>query len=370
MRKLQILAVLALSLVAGCFPIELDVRDGKVLIPREEGFFIYDTSTGKVEKIADNSRGRPVFARYSPDGKEVLTVVKTKSGFEDVFVFSIQPRSGGPSREVHKSANCAYAAFAPDGLKLAVIQSSEKEIPKFKSKMPELWVVALDGRTPARKLADYTGARCRWLPDSQKLITLQVDDKDVKDNSFVGHMISVGLDGRATPIASAVTSQNMHFDVAPDGKKALVTAYAVGKTGEKPVKEKNVFAMKLYELDVATASWRKIDKQVHYALYSRDGRQVLLGAEPKGFEFAKVDVVIADAEFKSFTTVATGAANPMALAGEGKMYAGWLDDKSVFYFLEKAVYGTEAKSINLITSGIDGKGVKNVQPQIEFEVAK
>src|SRR6185503_11441913 len=129
-------------------------------------------------KIADNSGGKPVFARYSPDGNTVLTVVKTKGGFDDVFVFTIIPRSGGQGREIHKAANCAYAAFSPDGTKLAVIQSSDKDIEKFKSKMPELWIVSLDGKGPTKKLADFTGARCRWMPDSQKLITLQVYEKD------------------------------------------------------------------------------------------------------------------------------------------------------------------------------------------------
>jgi dipeptidyl aminopeptidase/acylaminoacyl peptidase len=369
MRKLHLLGALAICFLAGCFPIELDVRDGKVLIPREEGFFIYDTATGKVEKIADNSGGKPVFARYSPDGKEILTVVKTKGGFDDLFVFTIISRSGGQGREIHKAANCAYAAFSPDGTKLAVIQSSAKDIEKFKSKMPELWIVSLDGKGPSKKLADFTGARCRWMPDSQKLITLQVDEKD-KDNNFIGHMISVDLDGKATKLGSAITSQTMHFDVAPSGKKALVTAYGVAKAGEQPVKEKNAYAMKLYELDVASTTWRKIDKQVHYAFYSPDGKHVLLGAEPEGFEFVKTDITIADADFKTFTKIAPGAAMPMAIGGEGKLYAGWLNDKSAFYFMEKAVYGTEGKSLNLMTIGIDGKGAKNVQPQIEFEIAK
>ena len=47
MSARRFLFALPLLLLAGCFPIELDVRDGKLLIPREEGFFVFDPASGK-----------------------------------------------------------------------------------------------------------------------------------------------------------------------------------------------------------------------------------------------------------------------------------------------------------------------------------
>ena len=123
MSSRRLLALLPLLLLAGCFPIELDVRDGKLLIPREEGFFVFDPASGKAAKVGGNADGKPVFARFSPDGKEALTVVKG-SGFNE-FIFSITPAAGGKGRQIYKAENTAYVLYSPDGANLGLIQMSE-----------------------------------------------------------------------------------------------------------------------------------------------------------------------------------------------------------------------------------------------------
>jgi hypothetical protein len=369
MRKLSLLLPPAVLLFAGCFPIDLDVRDGKILIPRQEGFFTFDPASGKAVKLADAKGGKPIFARFSPDGKEVLTVVKSDAGFDE-FAFTISPVAGGEGRVVYKGKNTAAVNYSPDGGSLAVIQMSEKDIEKFKSKMPELWLVPLAGTGGApKKLADFLGVYCRWLPDSKKLLTFQIDKKDEQGN-FTGNVVLVDLDGKVTPLGAALVNQSVHYDPSPDGKKVLVTAFATGKVGEKLEKDKMVFSPKLYELDVATGTWRKLDKDARYAIYSRDGKQVLLATPPEGFVLDAVKLEVADAELKSFKTVATDAFMPMSLGGEGRLFAGWMDDKTILYFVQKAVYGTEGKSLQLMTVGIDGKDRKNLQPHIDIAITK
>ena len=52
---------LALLIFAGCFPVELDVSaDGKILIPREEGFFSLDPASKKVELVYKSDGGKPI----------------------------------------------------------------------------------------------------------------------------------------------------------------------------------------------------------------------------------------------------------------------------------------------------------------------
>src|SRR5215472_7084586 len=101
MSSRRLLLLLPLLLLPGCFPIELDVRDGKLLIPREEGFFVFDPASGKAAKVAGNTDGKPVFARFSPEGKELLTVVKGSGSNQ--FAFFITPAEGGKGRQIYKA---------------------------------------------------------------------------------------------------------------------------------------------------------------------------------------------------------------------------------------------------------------------------
>jgi hypothetical protein len=365
-HRFRFLALLPLLLLVGCFPIELDVHDGKLLIAREEGFFTFDPASGKAMRVAAAEDGKPVFARFSPDGKEVLTVIKATTGFNE-FRFVIRPIEGGKGREVYKGENTAYVLYSPDGANLGIVQMSQKEDPGFKDKVPELYLVPAKGGE-AKKVADKVGALFRWFPDSKRVLVFQLAKKDDQGRFYGdGSVLDVGT-GKATPLVAAAVPQGAFFDLSPDGKKALFTAYAAGKPGTDLTGTKS-FDTQLYELDVAAGTVREVGKKASFAIYSRDGKQVLLGTPPDGFSFDTQKLEVADAELKKFTTVAGDAYKALAIGG-GTTYPGWLDDKTVFYFVQKAVYGTEAKSVCLMTVGADGKGRRNVQPQIDTEANK
>jgi dipeptidyl aminopeptidase/acylaminoacyl peptidase len=361
------LALLLPLFLAGCFPIELDVRDGKLLIAREEGFFIFDPASGKATKVAAAAEGaKPVFARFSPDGKEVLTV--SKSGFNDAR-FVITPVAGGKGREVYKAENAAYVRYSPDGANLAVVQMSEKDDPEFKSKVPELYLAPVKGGA-AKKLATKVGVLFRWFSDSKRILVFELDKKNEQQSRFYGRVSVLDVTtGKATALAAAAMSQSSFADLSPDNKKALFTAYAADKPSVDITKSKDA-RVQLFELDIAAGKVRKIDKEASYAIYSRDGKHVLLGTPPEGFSIDTLKLEVADAELMKFTTIAANAYKPLALGGEGTTFPGWLDDKTVFYFVQKAVYGTEAKSVQLLTIDLDGKGRRCLQPQIDAEAIK
>jgi dipeptidyl aminopeptidase/acylaminoacyl peptidase len=367
MRWLRCLTALLPLAAAGCFPIELDVRDGKLLIAREEGFFVYDPAAGKAVKVAGAEEGaKPVYARFSPDGKEVLTVSKT--GFNETR-FVVYPVGGGKGREVYKAENAAYVRYSPDGATLAVVQMSEKEDPQFKSKVPELRLVPAKGGA-AKKVADKVGFLFRWFSDSKRILLFELDKKDEEQSRFYGRVSVLDVTtGKTTPLAAAAMSQSSFADLAPDDKKALITAYALDKPDADVSKTKE-FSLKLFELDVAGAKVRKIDKEASYAVYSPDGKRVLLATPPAGFSIDTVKLETADADLTKFTPVAGDAYKALAIGGEGATFAGWLDDKTVFFFVQRAVYGTEGKSVQLWAVGADGKGRRCLQPQIDAEAIK
>jgi hypothetical protein len=359
------LFLLPLLLLAGCFPIELDVRDGKLLIPREEGFFIFDPAAGKATRLAGAEDGKPVFARFSPEGTEVLTVVKA-GGFNE-FRFLIRPAGGGKAREVYKAENTAYVLYSPDGAHLGVVQMSEKEDPQFKNKLPEFYLVPARGG-PAKRLAEKVGVLFRWFGDSRRVLLFELVKTDEQSRYHGKVSVLDVTTGKATPLAAAVVPQSFFLDLAPDGKKALFTAHAADRAGADLGQTKE-FGTRLFELDVAGGGLRKIDREASFAIYSRDGKQVLLGTPPEGFSFDTVKLEVADAGLTKFTAVAGDAYKPMSLGG-GATFPGWLDDKTVFYFVQRSVYGTEGKSVHLMTVGTDGKGRRDLQPRIDTEAIK
>ncbi len=365
MPRPRLLLLLPLLLLAGCFPIELDVRDGRLLIPREEGFFVFDPPSGQATKVAGAEDGKPVFARFAPDGKEVLTVVKT-GGFNE-FRFLIRPLSGGKAREVYKAENTAYVLYSPDGANLGVVQMSEKEDPQFKNKVPEFYLVPAKGG-PTKRLAEKVGVLFRWFGDSRRVLLFELVKADEQSRYHGKVSVLDVTTGKATPLAAAVVPQTFFLDLAPDGKKALFTAYEADKPGAELGKSKE-FDTRLFELDVAAGGLRTIDKKASFAIYSRDGKQVLLGTPPEGFSFETVKLEVADAGLTKFTTVAGDAYKAMSLGG-GATFPSWLDDKTVFYFVQRAVYGTEGKSLHLMTVGADGRGRRDLQPRIDTEAIK
>ena len=66
MKRTATVLVTVLALVAGCFPVLLDVRDGQVLIPRQEGVFSFDLKSGKTVRVAERGQGDPAWACWSP----------------------------------------------------------------------------------------------------------------------------------------------------------------------------------------------------------------------------------------------------------------------------------------------------------------
>lgn len=216
----------------------------------------------------------------------------------------------------------------------------------------------------ARKVASKIGVHIRWLPDSKTILLLEAKSK-ADDSSFAGTVSTLDVaTGKSTPKAAVICNQQFAFDLSPDGKKAVFTAYAAGKTGTKLTKDDSSNEQ-LYELTLATGATKNLEIQPKYAFYSPSGKSLLLGMPTEGFSFGTVDLTIADANDVTNTTKLAEAAFPLALGGEGTVHAGWINDQSVYYFVERKVYGTAAKSMQLLTISADGAKRNLLQPAID-----
>ncbi|MDB5392071.1 MAG: hypothetical protein JWM11_7717 [Planctomycetaceae bacterium] len=364
MRRYLSLTVFGLLiLIAGCFPIELDVSEGRVVIARAEGFFTFQVANGKLTKVIGNELGEPVYARFSPDGKELLAIVKAKDGFQK-FEFYTVPVAGGKPRKVFQGEKTAYVRYSPDGTQLAVSLVPSREDPVLKTEVPEVQLVNVkDGKT--KSLAQKVGVLTRWFPDSKRLLVFQIVSK-VKDDRFAGNIAAIDISsGKITPICSAVADKSFYFDLSPDGKTVIIAGHAAGKVGTD-LSQKEAFDKKLFQISVATGEVKETNKKAEFAIFSPDGKRLAIGTEPEGFTLDRVNVEICELGKLDESLLVAESYKGLALGGGGGMFPGWIDNESLYYFDQKAVYGTEAKSVSLFVVKTDGKKRKNVQPVIDL----
>lgn len=367
MRRFQLTAVAVLfGLLVGCLPIELDVNEhGQLVISREEGWFLFDPGTSKVTKLREAGNGKPVFARFSPDGKDLLTVIEAADGFQD-FEFHVGPIAGGPARKLVTTKNPTYITYSPDGSQLGLIRvAEESKAPFDDQQLPELLVV--DAKTGSEKvLLSNIGTLCRWMPDSKSIMVLQILKK-TEEEHFSGNLVTVDIDsGKVTPIVAVLASQDFHFDLSKDGKQAALCAFAASAAG-KSLTTEEFPDKKLFAVDVAAKTVRNTGRKAEVALFSPSGKQLILTGSGDDFaDFGSTNLYLTDASMKSFKKIAGKLYSNMSFGGGGTTYPGWINETQIYYFGEKAVYGTEGKAIQLMVLGTNGTKAKSVQPLIDI----
>jgi dipeptidyl aminopeptidase/acylaminoacyl peptidase len=363
MRQAGVVLVAAL-LMTGCFPIELDVsRDGRILIPRQEGFFALDVTKGKMVKLYNLFGGRPVFARYSPSGKVILAVTEGEGKLMGKsHVLTLVTLSAGTSRVLFTGSNATYARWSPDGQHVSVSRIAEQKKPPLEENLPETTVITVKGGY-AKLLASNTSAMHRWFPNSKALLIFQIQKKE--KNVYQGTLSAVEIaSGMSMPMASVLGSQNVFFDLSPDGKSVLFTAKAAGPPGAtlKAGKER------LFELNIPKGSIRAVKEKVEYAIWSPRGNRVLLGTDEKN---GILSLQVADKGLTQFRRIASDAASKVneGIGFQTSIYAGWVGEGTVFYLAKASVYGTAGKNLALVTVDTDGTNRRSHQATIEVEVA-
>ncbi|MFQ5848772.1 MAG: TolB family protein [Candidatus Methylomirabilales bacterium] len=359
MRLARVVLAVAM-LMAGCFPIELDVsREGKILIPRQEGFFVLDVTTGKMEKVYALAGGNPTFARYSPSGKEIVAVTESDGKMMGKsHVLTLVTLSTGKGRVLYSGSNATYTRWSPDGQYLSLSRVAEQKTPPLEENLPETYLISIKGGD-AKHLASNTSALHRWFPDSKALLIFQIEKK-VK-NVYHGTITALDIpSGKGKPLASVLGSQNVFFDLSPDGTTVLFTAKAAGPPGATLQAGKD----RLFELDIAKRSIRTVKEKAEYAIWSPSGNQVLLGTNEKD---GILTLQVADRGFTQFRKIGSDAASKVSegIGVQTRIYPGWLGEGTVFYFAKTAVYGTAGKNLELVMVSTDGKNRWRYQAAID-----
>jgi Tol biopolymer transport system component len=369
MKKVILLVAAMGFVVAGCFPILLHVNDkGQVLIPRAEGVFSLDAKTGRVARVAKCDGA--AWARWSPDGKTVLLAAKSGN---DKTTISVQDASGGAAKKLADFGAVACAFWSRDGKTVSVAEAG----------MNGVTLKKIDVATgKVSRLMDGAMASHQWLPDGTVAVIKSLGDvegSNVKKGQF---QVLDPATGKARDVAEILCENDALFDVSPDGKSALVVTASVKKGKQEG--QVNVIR-KLVKIDLASGALTEIPVAAPKSgFWSPDGKQMLIlkgESAPAGMgNMIKRSglgqategpaILVADADGKNMRLVVKGAVTNTGGMPGTAVYPVWVGNDTVLHFVEKATYGTAAKSLRLVRTSIDGKTSTDLQYAIERGIAE
>ncbi len=373
MRYLQRMWMLPVLMVAavlsGCLPVELSVSpDGDVLIPRAEGFVVYRPADGSVNVLHEAERGKAAFAMYSPDGKSALLIEQVGEGGMGQSFRGVLRDPDGRTRQLFSRSNVAYAQWSPDGRYISITRVADQQVAPIEQNMPELIVIDVaDGSS--KRMASNVGAIHRWMPDGERVVVFQMEDKIGESNYYSGHLTTVDVanDDKSAVVAMAA-EHGVHFDVSPDREAAMVAAMKVD-AADAEMPDEMEGQSKLYSVDMVSGRSREVAPAVAFAVYSPDGARVLIGSADE--EDGVIKVSVAGADGKDPEVIAEDAGKQAGAGGPqaSNVYPTWLDDETVLYLSRRAVFGTAGTNLMLTSVKADGTGRTLHQGTIDAKLA-
>lgn len=370
---LALLAVLA----AGCFPVVVDVnRQGRMLIPREEGVFSVSPKGETGALVTRPRKGLPVWARWSPDGSKVL-VAELVGEKAEAELFVVDAAGGGQAKELGKFPGASCALWSPDGARISVAQSGRKGY--------EIW--ALDPSDPAarKKLLDSALPAHDWI-GTDKLAAFRCVRVDKATGGQWGDLVTVSAaDAQATKVASLICERDTVIDASPDGASVLVVA--AGKDDKD----------RLTKVTLADGATVPIGPDGAIAgIWSPDGQRVAIvyraevertttqgdvpdmpGSDDEGgvvmtFSYS-TDVeklMVGDAQGGALKDVAEDVAAYGMGHGGCLLLPSWTDAHTILFFKQVTVYADVGKALHLMSVKYNGTGLEDLQLAIDSQVAE
>ncbi|MBN2713803.1 MAG: hypothetical protein JXR97_15400 [Planctomycetes bacterium] len=365
MRKACAAIILCAVFFAGCYPIELNTSaDGKVIIPRQEGFYEFDASTGKVNLLFKPEGSSPVYALYNPAGKEVLAVVGSSGNamMGQSQTYHIVTPGSDKTKQIFMGQNGLYAQWSPDGKYVSIAQNANQPVAPMQEGMPQLHLVDIAAGA-GKVVVSNIAAHHRWMPDGKGVVVFQALLKD-EQNNYTGKLSILNVaDGSLKPLVSVMGSE-IFFDVSPDGKKILFIAKSAAAGNDKLQVEEQQ-QDKLFSLDVATGAVKAEKEGVTFVLFSPKGDKVMFDGKGKGGD----SLMVAGADFANPVEVADDLA--VRIEGMGNntdIRPGWLGNDTVLYIGRISVYGKDGKNLMLSSVKADGKEKKVLQPALDMAI--
>lgn len=355
--------VAVLAALSGCFPIELEVtREGGIIVSRQEGWFLFDPATNAVRKLRDAGDEWPVVAKLSPDGQTLLTVAEVAGGQAD-FDFVIGPVGGGETRRLLRTRNPTYVLWSPTGSSIALTRmTTSPHEPGASEELLEL--ALLNPQTgEARVVLQEVSPEFRWLPDGRHILILT--NPRGGDETLVD-LVRLDVEtGEAEPLVKVLAADLNHLDVSRDGQTAAICALDVAPL-DQDLQRRDPPLPQVHLVELNTRAIRRVETYACFSAFSPSGKRLLvcgLAEGGSGVQPAALEVVdVPSGESVVITENAVPAATP---EGDFQAYPGWIDEERIYYFTERAIYGTQSWSLGLMLIQRDGSGARCVQPAID-----
>lgn len=347
------------ALLIGCLPVELSTtKDGVFVIPRQEGFFLFDPADDQVQQVAGTEAGKPALALFSPDERQVL-MVSAGSGALMGTQYNLNRLTleDGSVRPVASGPNMGYVQWGPAGKRISYTRAADSAHEPLKENMPELHLVDL-ATGADRVVAHNLGSQHRWFPDGERLLVFRALSKE--GDQYVGQLATLDADSGEEQVLAIARGSGAVMDVAPDGKRILFTANAAVKPGEEL--EGTSREIGLYGLDLTDSSLKRLIPGAQFGFFSPDGQRILCGREADD----QLVLEVADAQGEGRQVLAKdGVKEAGPVMQSVPVYPGWVDAERVYYLAQRAVYGAVAKNLALTVVRLDDGAKRNLQPVID-----
>ncbi len=348
MKRMIPILLLAFMLPA-CTPIDLSVsKDGKILIPRAGGFYSFDPATNTAAKLA--SAKKATFGLYSPSGNGAL-LYDDGTFYSKIFT--------QPAMKLKRVSNLTYAAYCAGGKSLVYTNVSGQSDPELKESFAEVHLISGGKDTVLLK---RSAKLVRPLPDGT-ILAIRIDkvNKDEKNHkSYTGKLVKITTAAKVTPICDVTGESAMFLSARADGAKALLICYAAGTYKPVSPNKNGKPVAQCYEIDLATGKATLIGstQKMNYALYSPDGKHVLLQDDDS--------LVVANAAFTSRTPLASDGTTSIGGFGPSTdAYPGWYNNNTIYYLRKVSAYGASCTNMHLTLVNIKTKATRDLQPAIE-----
>jgi hypothetical protein len=363
--KTHVVIVLALVavLVAGCFPVLLHVdKRGRVLIPREDGVFIYDGRKGTTQLLAKVSEGTAAWARWSVNGRMVLVGAINESNRAELLVAKV---GGKKAKSYGKFDQMACAFWSPEGKAVTVGELTGQNSCRISM------VNLING--DKRVLLDRSLPMHRWLPGG-RIVAFRIDARHADTDAYLGNLVVVSAKtGDMSTLAEAICERSSSIDVTSRGLFALLvewTRFPGFKLTKVDMKKGTKTT--LIKQGVISAAWSPDGKHIAVVRYKESDKT--LDDDYRRYrrrDPSRVELVVTDADGKNPKVLADGIVTETNSSDDRRpVYPAWLDKKTILYFTRATVYGLRGRSMQLASVKIDGSKQTNLQLGIDEGVAK
>jgi len=367
MKRTATVLVAAMGLMAGCFPVLLDVRDGQVLIPRQEGVFSFDLKSGETVRVAERGQGDPAWACWSPDGTKALVADMGENNKTTLRIVDVKTHKASPLAQLGATA-CVLWAPDSKSVSAAVVGMNGTQLKLIRRE---------DGQI--KVLLDQALVMHAWLPDG-KIVAFRVTEKKQDSQVVRGDLVVVDpAGGEPRVVTTATCDQSAILSVSPDGKQALVVETEVAGEGDEQQATTQLVQVAL--ADGAKQVLPATDTVA--AFWSPDGRRILIlkgsggaAAQAMGSMVGAPiptegpQIVVTDAEGKNAVLAAPNVLTHSGGMGGPAMYPCWADNDTILYFVSAKTYGEAVTAVRLMSVKADGSARQDLQAAIDNGVAQ